>query len=81
MGITKHNFLVQSAHEIPRAVAAAFYLATTGRPGPVLDRPAQGHRPVDDGVVVPRGVEELDLPGYRPEVDARRAATSRGRPA
>jgi acetolactate synthase-1/2/3 large subunit len=36
MGITKHNFLVQSAQEIPRAVAAAFHLATTGRPGPVL---------------------------------------------
>ncbi len=36
MGITKHNFLVQSAHEIPRVVAAAFHVATTGRPGPVL---------------------------------------------
>ena len=37
MGITKHNFLVKSAQEIPRAVvAAAFHLATTGRPGPVL---------------------------------------------
>jgi acetolactate synthase-1/2/3 large subunit len=36
MGITKHNFLVQSAQELPRAVAAAFHLATTGRPGPVL---------------------------------------------
>ena len=53
MGITKHNFLVQSAQEIPRAVAAAFHLATTGRPGPGPDRRAQGRHPVDDGLVVP----------------------------
>ncbi len=33
MGITKHNFLVKSAQEIPRAVAAAFHLATTGQTG------------------------------------------------
>ncbi len=34
--ITKHNFLVQTAEEIPRVLAEAFHLAATGRPGPVL---------------------------------------------
>src|SRR5437868_12584141 len=36
MPITKHNFLVQHADDIPRIIAEAFYLASTGRPGPVL---------------------------------------------
>src|SRR6202035_5869669 len=34
--ITKHNFLVTDPAEIPRAIAEAFHLASTGRPGPVL---------------------------------------------
>ncbi|HVB27861.1 MAG TPA: biosynthetic-type acetolactate synthase large subunit, partial [Mycobacteriales bacterium] len=34
--ITKHNYLVQSAAEIPRVIAEAFHIAATGRPGPVL---------------------------------------------
>ena len=63
MPITKHNVLVQSADEIPRAIAEAFHLAGTGRPGPVL-------------VDIPKDVltatgsfswpPVLDLPGYRP---------------
>ena len=36
MPITKHSFLVTKAEEIPRVLAAAFHIATTGRPGPVL---------------------------------------------
>ncbi len=68
MGITKHNFLVQSAQEIPRAVAAAFHLATTGRPGPVLiDVPKDVTQSMMDWWY-PTSIEELDLPGYRPEV-------------
>ncbi|HEY5170280.1 MAG TPA: biosynthetic-type acetolactate synthase large subunit, partial [Acidimicrobiia bacterium] len=68
MGITKHNFLVQSAQEIPRAVAAAFHLATTGRPGPVLiDVPKDVTQSMMDWWY-PSTVEEYDLPGYRPEV-------------
>ncbi|AEV88251.1 acetolactate synthase [Actinoplanes sp. SE50] len=61
--ITKHNFLVQTAEELPRIVAEAFHLAATGRPGPVL-------------VDIPKDVLQqqttftwpptLDLPGYRP---------------
>ena len=33
---TKHNFLVKTAEDIPRIVKEAFYIASTGRPGPVL---------------------------------------------
>ena len=36
MPFTKHNFLVTDANEISTAVAQAFHIATTGRPGPVL---------------------------------------------
>src|SRR3712207_9480804 len=36
MPITKHNFLVTDAAEIPQRIAEAFHLAATGRPGPVL---------------------------------------------
>jgi acetolactate synthase-1/2/3 large subunit len=68
MGITKHNFLVKSAQEIPRAVAAAFHLATTGRPGPVLiDLPKDIAQSMMDWWY-PTTVDEYDLPGYRPEV-------------
>jgi acetolactate synthase-1/2/3 large subunit len=68
MGITKHNFLITSAHDIPRAVAAAFHLATTGRPGPVLvDLPKDLAQSMMEWWY-PSSIEELDLPGYRPEV-------------
>jgi len=76
MGITKHNFLVKSAHEIPRAVAAAFHIATTGRPGPVLvDVPKDIAQSMMEWWY-PASIEELDLPGYHPvvELDADRVA-------
>ena len=65
MGITKHNWLITDGADIPRVVAEAFHVATTGRPGPVL-------------IDVPKDVaqsamewywpqpSDLDLPGYRP---------------
>jgi acetolactate synthase-1/2/3 large subunit len=65
MGITKHNFLVPNAAQIPRVIAAAFHLATTGRPGPVLvDLP----KDVAQSTMQwwwPDSLEDLDLPGYR----------------
>ncbi len=36
MPITKHNWLVKRAEQIPEVIAEAFYVASTGRPGPVL---------------------------------------------
>jgi thiamine pyrophosphate-dependent acetolactate synthase large subunit-like protein len=36
MPFTKHNFLVTNPDDIPRVIAVAFHIATTGRPGPVL---------------------------------------------
>ncbi len=63
MPITKHNYLVTDPADIPRAVAEAFHLAGTGRPGPVL-------------VDIPKDVLQakttfawppvMDLPGYHP---------------
>ncbi|WP_308192045.1 acetolactate synthase large subunit [Gordonia zhenghanii] len=63
MPITKHNFLVSSAADIPRIIAEAFYIAESGRPGAVL-------------VDIPKDIlqaqttfswpPQFDLPGYRP---------------
>jgi acetolactate synthase I/II/III large subunit len=61
--ITKHNFLVQSSAEVPQAIAEAFHLAATGRPGPVLvDVPKDVLQERAPFVWPPR----LELPGYRP---------------
>src|SRR5438094_7967457 len=38
MPITKHNYLVQRVEDLPQVIAEAFYIASTGRPGPVLVR-------------------------------------------
>jgi acetolactate synthase I/II/III large subunit len=59
---TKHNFLVKNIAELPQVIHEAFYIAASGRPGPVLVDvtkdafPAQAH-------YVP--VKEIHLPGYR----------------
>src|SRR3954453_21957197 len=62
MPITKHNFLVQKAEEIPRIVAEAFHLASTGRPGPVLVDVPKDVLQADTTFSWP---PQLDLPGYR----------------
>ena len=61
--VTKHNYLVKSVEEIPRVIAEAFHIASSGRPGPVL-------------IDIPKDVQQaafsgsfevtVDLPGYRP---------------
>jgi len=69
MDITKHNWLVTDAQDIPRVVAEAFHVATTGRPGPVLvDVPKDVSNSQMDWYW-PESLDELDLPGYRPLVD------------
>jgi len=66
MGITKHNWLIKDVDDIPRVVAAAFHVATTGRPGPVLiDLPKDIANATMDWYW-PTSVDELDLPGYHP---------------
>jgi len=66
MGITKHNWLIKDVDEIPRVVAAAFHVATSGRPGPVLiDLPKDISNATMDWYW-PSSVDELDLPGYHP---------------
>ena len=63
MPITKHSFLVTDPAEIPRAVAEAFHLASTGRPGPVL---VDVTKSAMQSETVFRWPTELQLPGYRP---------------
>jgi acetolactate synthase-1/2/3 large subunit len=63
MPITKHNFLVTDPAEIPRTIAEAFYIASTGRPGPVLVDISKDALQSQAPYSWPT---ELHLPGYRP---------------
>jgi len=63
MPVTKHNMLVTDAAEIPRAIAEAFHLASTGRPGPVLVDISKDALQASTTFSWP---PELRLPGYRP---------------
>ena len=67
MPITKHSFLVKTAEEIPGAIAAAFEIASTGRPGPVLVDITKDAQQAEAPFVWP---PKLDLPGYRPVTKA-----------
>ena len=71
MGITKHNWLIKDVDDIPRVVAAAFHVATTGRPGTGADRPAQGHLERHHGVVL-AVVRRRARPAGLPPGDVRR---------
>jgi acetolactate synthase-1/2/3 large subunit len=63
MPITKHNYLITDPDVIPRAVAEAFHIASTGRPGPVLIDISKDALQAQTTFVWP---PKLDLPGYRP---------------
>ena len=64
--ITKHNYLIRDAREIPQTIKEAFHIASTGRPGPVLiDVPK-------DAVTTTMKFEypkKVNLPGYKPTYD------------
>lgn len=63
--ITKHNYLLDSADELPEVFAEAFHIASTGRPGPVLiDIPVDIAR----GEITYKRPERVNLPGYKPTV-------------
>src|SRR3954469_19605484 len=65
MPVTKHNWLISDAQDIPRVVREAFHVATTGRPGPVLiDLP----KDVANAPMEWYWPEKVDLPGYKPNV-------------
>ncbi|WP_460774253.1 acetolactate synthase large subunit [Microbacterium sp. GXF7504] len=67
MPITKHSFLVKTAEEIPGAIAAAFEIASTGRPGPVLVDITKDAQQAEAPFIWP---PKIDLPGYRPVTKA-----------
>ena len=68
--MTKHNYLVRDADDLPRVVAEAFHIARTGRPGPVhiditkdaLQQETRAEHPSEAEVVA-------GLPGFRPNLD------------
>src|SRR5665811_1317775 len=68
--MTKHNYLVRDADDLPRVLAEAFYIARTGRPGPVhvditkdaLQQETNAPHPSDEEIVA-------GLPGFRPTFD------------
>jgi acetolactate synthase-1/2/3 large subunit len=73
--ITKHNYLVTRAEQIAPTIREAFYVARSGRPGPVLidiTKDAQQGRATAVWSEAP-----VSLPGYRPEHRARRDELAR----
>ena len=66
MPIVKHSFMIQHPLEIPRAIHEAFYLARTGRPGPVIvDIPVDLSR----ADIPYEPVNDVHLPGYQPTTE------------
>ena len=65
MPFTKHNFLVTKAEDIPRAIAEAFHIATSGRPGPVLVDVAKDALQSQTTFNWPAKIE---LAGYNPRI-------------
>ena len=63
MPITKHNYLITDPAKIPQAIAEAFHLARTGRPGPILVDISKDALQARTTFSWP---PNFDLPGYRP---------------
>ncbi|ROS27754.1 acetolactate synthase large subunit [Cellulomonas sp. PhB150] len=61
--VTKHNYLVTDPDDIPRVIAEAFHIASTGRPGPVLVDIAKSAMQSQTTFTWP---QEISLPGYHP---------------
>ena len=67
MPITKHSFLVTRPEDVPATLAAAYHIATTGRPGPVLVDITKDAQQLSAPFIWP---PKVDLPGYRPVIKA-----------
>jgi acetolactate synthase-1/2/3 large subunit len=66
MPVTKHNYLVTNPDDIPRAISEAFYIANSGRPGPVLVDIAKDALQKMTTFNYPKRAE---LRGYRPQIE------------
>ncbi|MFT4469722.1 acetolactate synthase large subunit [Arthrobacter sulfonylureivorans] len=62
MPVTKHSYLVTKAQDIPRVLAEAFHIATTGRPGPVL---VDITKDAQQSMMSFSWPPKIDIPGYR----------------
>ena len=67
MPITKHSILVKRAEDVPAALASAYHIASTGRPGPVL---VDITKDAQQGMMTFSWPPKVDLPGYRPVTKA-----------
>src|SRR5881396_1426713 len=61
--IVKHSWLVQDVEELPHVIKAAFHVARSGRPGPVLVDVAKDVQETEFDFRYP---DSVDLPGWRP---------------
>ncbi|MFM7351426.1 MAG: acetolactate synthase large subunit [Actinomycetota bacterium] len=66
MPVTKHNYLITDPADIPRAISEAFYIANSGRPGPVLVDIAKDALQKMNTFSYPKRAE---LRGYRPQIE------------
>ena len=73
MPVTKHNFLITNADDIARAIADAFHIAGTGRPGAVLVDIAKDAL---QSMTTFKWPEEVSLPGYKPIMDPQAQAVT-----
>ena len=63
--VTKHNYLVRSVDELPRVIAEAFFIASTGKPGPVLiDIPKN----VQQAITFQPDVQDVAIRAYHPTI-------------
>ena len=72
--ITKHNYLVMDAADIPRVIKEAFHIASTGRPGPVLIDIPKDVLTDEAELIYP---DTVDLPGYKPTLEGHPAQIKR----
>src|SRR5699024_11459121 len=72
--ITKYNYQVDDIADFPRVVSEAFYIAATGRPGPVVgDIPKSISEEITEKTVE----KDFYLPGYQPTIKANRLQISK----